>query len=151
MAQFPFLIILAVITLSTLAQGTINLAPTVRIIEPVANVTVYSLSNSVTLRAEASDLDGTVTEVRLIQNGTHIASDFQAPYEFTFKPVFYGSFTLEIQAVDNLGATRSSTRVIEYVRVSDNYGQMAPLTGTNLTVRSTTVDATRQKGEPDHG
>ena len=150
MAQFLSLIIFAAIPLATFAEGTDNRPPTVRIIEPVANVTLYSLSNSVTLRAEASDPDGTITQVKLLQNGTLIASDFQAPYDFIFNPATFGLYTIEVQAVDSAGVTASATRTVEYVRVNDNLGPIAPLSGTNLTLHSSTVEATRQKGEPNH-
>jgi hypothetical protein len=149
--RFLVLLLFVAVPQSFWAQGTINFNPTVRIVEPVSNVTVYSLSNSVTLRAEASDPDGTIAEVRLLENGSVIATDLQAPYEFLYKAATFGTYTLEVQAVDNLGGRGSQTRVVEYVRVTDNYGPGIPISaGTNLTLRATTVEATRQKGEPNH-
>jgi hypothetical protein len=141
-------ILLAAVPLCVCAQD--NLPPTVRITEPISNVTLYSLSNSVTIRVEASDPDGTISQVRLLENGTVIASDLQPPYEFLYRPANFGAYTLEVRAVDNLGAGSSATRSIEYVRVNDNFGPLQTLQGTNLTLRSSTVEATRQKGEPNH-
>jgi hypothetical protein len=136
---------------SEIIRVTGNYPPTLRILEPASTIAIYSLSNSVTVRADASDLDGSITEVRLLANGTLLASDFQAPYEFLFKPATFGNYTLEVQAIDNTSGITSETRTVQYVRVIDNYAVGIPVSfGTNLTLRSTTVEATRQKGEPNH-
>ncbi|HEX7860334.1 MAG TPA: Ig-like domain-containing protein [Verrucomicrobiae bacterium] len=130
---------------------TSNLEPTVRIIEPVGSVTHYSLSNTVTIRAEASDPDGSLSQVRLLENGRIIASDFQAPFEFSYRPLNFGTFTLEVQAVDAFGLTGSQTRTVRYVRVQDDFtGNVNPSVGTNVTLFGNNVAATRQKGEPNH-
>ena len=152
MAKLIFTLLVSLSHLIVAGAGPANFPPTLRVLEPADNLTLYSLSNYVIVRAEATDPDGNIAEVRLFENGKIIGSDFQPPYEFLYKATGFGSYTLHIQAVDNLGLLTAQIRTVEYVRVDDNFSPgLAPKSGTNLTLRGTTLGATRQKDEPNHG
>lgn len=128
-----------------------NFPPDISIVEPKSTVMFYSLTNALTILAEADDVEAPVTEVRLLHNGTLLASDYQAPYEFQFMPLAFGTYRLEVQAVDSLGATKSAFVVARYLPIFDDFGTGLTLSaGTNVTLQGTTVEATRQKGEPNH-
>jgi hypothetical protein len=129
-----------------------NYPPTVSILEPKTTVSVYSLAEPILITAAASDPDGTVREVRLLENGTVIAADLQAPFEFLYKPNRYGSFNLQLLAFDNRDSAQASAiRTVHYVRVFDNLDFAIPLnSGTNHVLLGSNVGATHQKGEPKH-
>jgi hypothetical protein len=134
-----------------IAMRAQSLPPSVRVVEPLGPLTLYSLSDSISIRVEASDPDGSVAEVRLLENGQKIAVDLQSPYEFVYRAQTFGNRSLTVEAVDNSGATNSESLSINYVRINDNYAPgLIVNAGTNLTLRGTTVEATRQKGEPNH-
>ena len=144
----PLLLALLLLPEGLLAQ----LPPLVVLTAPTNNPIFFSLSDPLVVHAEASDPDGFVSAVRLLRDGTSIAADFQPPYEFIFTPQNYGEFNFQVEAVDGSGATtRSDSRRVQYVRVYDNLEVGIPLSsGTNVVLRSSNVNATHQKGEPQH-
>lgn len=132
-----------------------NLPPQVSFVYPTSTVTLFSLSDAVPIRATATDADGVVREVRLLVNGIPVAADFLPPFEFTFKPAAptaFANYSLQLEAVDLLGGSGlSQTRLVQYVRIFDHLTNNITLsTGTNLVLHSSNVDATHQKGEPQH-
>ena len=156
MSRFIFTLLIMVLTQvpHLLAQEPpSNLPPEVSITSPAKTLVLFAVEQPVLIRAAAYDLDGSIAEVRLLVNGTPIASDFQSPYEFAYTPTFYGNFNIQAEAVDNLGARRlSATRLIQTTRIMDNLSSQQPpaITGTNLVLYSSNVNATHQKGEPQH-
>src|SRR5687767_13619301 len=74
-----------------------NSPPSIAFAEPTKPVYLYSLNDSVLVRAAASDLDGSIREVRLLENGTVIAIDLQPPFEFVYKAIRFGSYNLQLQ------------------------------------------------------
>ena len=129
-----------------------NIPPSITMTEPKTSVSVYSLSEPILITAGASDADGSIQEVRLLQNGIPVAADLQAPWEFLYKPNSYGSFNLQLLAIDNRGSAQATQiRTVHYVRVFDNLEFAIPINQTtNLTLRASNVGATHQKGEPEH-
>jgi hypothetical protein len=126
-------------------------APTVQMTQPQSNVALFNLADSVVVKGVAGDEDG-IAEVRLIANDIVLASDFVSPYEFVFQGTAFTTYNLQLEAVDGLGATsRTPVRQVQYVRVNDNLnGNILPLSGTNLSVKSSNFSATFEKGEPQH-
>jgi hypothetical protein len=129
-----------------------NPPPTVTLTEPSAPLIHYSTNEIVVVRGTASDSGGSILEVRLLENGKAIAADLQAPYEFLYKPTNFGSFSLQLEAVDNHGATQTSqSRTVQYVRVNDNLELTIPInTGAKQILLGSNTGATHQKGEPQH-
>lgn len=91
-------------------QQPTNNPPTVSISSP-ANPTSYTLPAYVSIAANATDNDGTISKVEFFQGTTQIGQDTSAPYTLTWENVPTGTYTLTAKATDNLGATALSTGV----------------------------------------
>ncbi len=87
-----------------------NQAPTVSLTAPSNNAT-YTAGATVTLSANASDADGTISKVEFYNGSTLLGTDNTAPYSFAWANVGAGSYSLTAKAFDNAGATKTSTAV----------------------------------------
>ncbi len=85
-----------------------NQAPAVSLTSPAAGASFTAPAN-VTLTASASDTDGTVARVEFYRGSTLIGSDTTSPYSAVWTGATAGSYSLTARAVDNGGATRTST------------------------------------------
>ena len=98
----------------------------------------YTAPATVTLRATASDPDGTVAKVEFFNGATKLGEDVASPYESVWPNVPAGNYTLTAKATDNLGAAKESDPVS--ITVSEppqvSATQTAPnyVPGTTLTV-----------------
>ena len=101
-------------TTSSMARVTVkaatNQAPTIAITAP-ANGASYTAPATMTINANATDSDGTVTRVDFYRGSTLIASDATAPYSVPWGNVAAGSYALTAVAFDNGGASTSSAAV----------------------------------------
>jgi hypothetical protein len=95
----------------SVAAGTGNLAPTVRITSPTANAT-FRAGGSITLAATASDADGRVAKVTFYAGTNHLYTDTAAPYGYTWRNVPAGSYRIMARATDNLGKKTSTALTI---------------------------------------
>lgn len=84
-----------------------NTPPFVELTSP-AEGTEFTAPATITLSAEASDSDGTVTDVAFYANGALVGRDTTSPYSFTAIDVAAGAYLLSAIATDNLGATTTS-------------------------------------------
>jgi RHS repeat-associated protein len=87
-----------------------NTPPTVSVSAPLAN-TSYAVSSSVTLSANASDSDGTISKVDFYaNNGTNtlIGTVTAAPYSLTWNATSAGNYTITAVATDNRGTQTAS-------------------------------------------
>jgi len=89
-----------------MVTNTQNVAPTVSLTAPVDNST-FTEGKPVTISANASDFDGTVTKVDFYQGTTLISSATTAPYTATWNPVA-GNYVITAKATDNGGAVSTS-------------------------------------------
>jgi plastocyanin len=87
-----------------------NLAPTVAIIAPT-NISRFAAPASFILSANASDSDGTVTNVEFFAGTTLLGSASTAPYTIAAGPLASGVYPVTARARDNLGATTTSVAV----------------------------------------
>ena len=87
-----------------------NAPPTVNITSPANNQNFTAPAN-ITISADASDVDGTVSKVDFFANGTLIGTDTTAPYSMTWNNVGAGEYTFLAVATDNQGATGTSTQI----------------------------------------
>jgi predicted amidohydrolase/regulation of enolase protein 1 (concanavalin A-like superfamily) len=87
-----------------------NTPPTSAIASPSSGAT-FAAPATIAVSVSAADGDGSVTSVELLANGTLIATDTTAPYQFTWSNVPAGSYALTARATDNAGAATTSAAV----------------------------------------
>ncbi len=107
----------------------VNQLPVVSLTAPANNASFVAPA-SVTLSANASDPDGTVTKVDFYSGSTMLFSDNTAPFAYTWTNVPAGTYTITAKATDNAVAgtvsapatitvttppTQSSAKVVAYV------------------------------------
>ena len=146
-----------VVNITVYSSGTpVNQPPTVNLTSPV-NGSTYTAPATIALAATASDPDGTVVNVRFYQGNTLIGTDTSAPYEGAWLGVSAGTYQLRAVAIDDLGATSTSTVVTVTVLSSGtpavwytlttavnpaNGGTVSPASGTYLASSQIQVTAT---------
>jgi regulation of enolase protein 1 (concanavalin A-like superfamily) len=84
-----------------------NQAPSATLTSPAAGST-FTAPASVTLSANASDSDGTISRVEFYNGTTLLNSDTASPYTFTWSNVAAGTYSVKAIAYDNTGASTSS-------------------------------------------
>jgi hypothetical protein len=89
---------------------TSNNPPFITLTNPVAGAT-FSASNAITLRATASDADGTVSKVEFFVDDNLIGSDASSPFSFVWSTAPAGIYELKARATDSIGLTRMSGSV----------------------------------------
>lgn len=87
-----------------------NAAPSVGLTSP-ANGAVFTVGNTISLAANASDSDGTVSKVDFYQGATLLNSDPTAPFAYSWTNATAGSYSLTAKATDNSGAVTTSAAV----------------------------------------
>jgi hypothetical protein len=97
---------------SLVCQPLGNVAPSVNITAPLNNASLVA-GSTVTISANASDSDGTVTTVRFFVGATEILpADTTSPYAVSWTvPTGPASYSLTARATDNGGATTTSVAV----------------------------------------
>jgi parallel beta-helix repeat protein len=88
----------------------VNTTPSVSITSPMPNST-YDSAQSVTIEAEASDSNGIITKVDFYNGDNLLGSDNTRPYNFTWKNIVPGNYSLRAKAYDNDGSSKVSTIV----------------------------------------
>ena len=83
-----------------------NQAPTVSLTAPTN--TTYTAPASITISANASDADGSVSKVDFYTGSTLLNSDASAPYTYTWTGVGVGTYNITAKATDNNGAVATS-------------------------------------------
>jgi predicted phage tail protein len=87
-----------------------NIAPAVAITSP-ANNAQFSSGQSVTIAANASDSDGTISRVEFYDGATLVGTQTASPYSVSISSLASGSHSLTAKAVDNSGAATASAVV----------------------------------------
>lgn len=107
------------VTTSTDVNITVNSnnSPVVSLTEPTDGATFISPA-SFTIKANASDSDGSISKVEFYNGTTLLGSDNTSPYSFDWSNIGAGSYTLTAKAIDNLNLVTTSSEVI--VTVSGN-------------------------------
>ncbi|WP_028887995.1 Ig-like domain-containing protein [Tenacibaculum ovolyticum] len=91
-----------------------NEAPKVSITSPSNNAT-FSTGESIVIKANASDSDGTVSKVEFFNNGKKLGESTTTPYNYTITNSIVGNYSLTAIATDNEGATTTSSIVTAVV------------------------------------
>src|SRR5262249_59970272 len=84
---------------------------------------------AIRVSANASDSDGTVSQVQFFAGATLIGTDTTSPYSISWTPAAGGSYTLTAVASDNLGATTTSAPVTITVNNAPTVSLTAPAGG----------------------
>ncbi|AOW08569.1 polysaccharide lyase family 8 super-sandwich domain-containing protein [Flavobacterium gilvum] len=88
----------------------VNTEPTVSITSPLANANYDALAN-ITISANATDADGSVSKVEFFNGETKLGEVTTAPYSFDWNNVTSGSYALTAKATDNDGAVTTAAVV----------------------------------------
>jgi RHS repeat-associated protein len=84
---------------------TNNVAPTVTM---TATLTGTTAPGTITLSANASDSDGSISKVEFFNGAALLATVTQAPFAYTWSNVAAGSYSLTARATDNLGSATTT-------------------------------------------
>jgi plastocyanin len=116
-------------------QAAANNPPSVTVTNPV-NGAVIASPAAFTFGANASDSDGSVTNVQLRQSGTILTNRAAKPYTFAISNLASGSYTFTAIASDNLGA-KATNSVSIVVNDLPLVAVTNPATGTVLSAPAT--------------
>ncbi|SEM14038.1 Por secretion system C-terminal sorting domain-containing protein [Aquimarina amphilecti] len=93
-----------------------NLPPELIVLHPT-ETSVFSEGNTISVRAEANDPDGSIKEVRLYLNNELIRIDTESPYVWggnaKLQNISVGTYRLRIVAIDNEGARTRKVIVLK--------------------------------------
>jgi hypothetical protein len=133
---------------------TLNAPPTVALTSPVNNAQFGTPAN-ITLNANASDADGSVTLVEFYSGQTLIGSDSTSPYSVTWTNVPVGNYVLTARATDNRGAVSVSANVAVSVVIAppglaDFFDARGMISGFTNYVKGNNSTYTKEPGEPRH-
>lgn len=90
--------------------------PTVSLTAPANNAS-FSAPATISLTADASDTDGTISKVEFFNGSTKIGEDASAPYSYVWTNVPAGTYAITAKATDNLGNSSASVAVTVTVAV----------------------------------
>ncbi len=93
------------------ASAEVNVAPTVSLNKP-ANNSVYTLGETISLEATASDPNGNLDKVNYNINGGFYKTMTAAPFNTTFKPTEVGTYTILVKSFDTDGLTKQESVTI---------------------------------------
>jgi len=103
-----------------------NVAPTVALTSPTVGQG-FTQGSAITLAANASDSDGTVTRVEFYADGVLLGQATSAPYSYSWSGATVGSHVLSAVAFDNAGASTTSATVSVSVTQVGSGGQSVTL------------------------
>ena len=125
-----------------------NTAPSVALTNPVAGAPLTTPAN-ITVTANASDSDGTISKVEFYSGTALIGTATAAPYQITWGAVSAGSYSLTAVATDNLSATTVSSPVsvnVNLPNIAPSITLDSPQSGTtfpagsNIALAATAID-----------
>src|SRR5262245_17212438 len=97
------------LTITSLGSSP-NQPPQAAITSPTDG-SIFTAGNDIVVSAAASDSDGTISRVAFFAGSTLLGSVTSAPYSVTWAAVPAGTYSLKAVAVDNDGASASSSTV----------------------------------------
>jgi hypothetical protein len=112
---------------------TANAAPAVTIAAP-ANNSIFASPANITFSANASDSDGSISSVEFFAGANSLGVRSLPPYSLTWSNVVSGTYSVTARAVDNAGASTTSSPVIVRVNAAPSVNVVSP---TNNTLRLT--------------
>lgn len=122
-----------------------NAPPVVHLRSPV-HLAVHPLGDAISLKADAHDPEGAITQVEYFANQTRIAAVRAAPFELVWTNPPPGDLRCFARATDAQGATADSEIVV--IGVTEVCGQVAILSHTNTTALRAMTEALFELGIP---
>jgi hypothetical protein len=104
----------SLVTVFVNSPASTNKPPTININSP-NNGQNFTAPAGITITANASDPDGTISKVEFYNNGIKLGESATAPYTFTWNNVAVGTYTLTAVATDNSNSYTTSSVVTVYV------------------------------------
>ena len=104
-----------------------NPPPVVGITSPV-NDTIFNSPTSITITANATDANGTVSKVDFYNGTTFLGTSTTSPYTFVWNNPANGVDSLSAKATDNLGSVTTSTPVIIFISTASNIAPTVSIT-----------------------
>jgi len=104
-----------------------NPSPTVSVTAPANGLTVATGAD-IMLKANASDDNGTIKRVEFYEGANKLGEDSDAPYEFEWKDVEAGNYSITVIAIDNDGAKTTSPVISITVQDDELIGKNWKLT-----------------------
>ena len=102
------------------AAPVLNQLPVVTISSP-ENESLFEAPATITLTADASDADGSVSKVEYFNGNIKIGESFSAPYEVSLECSKAGVYDITAVVTDNLNAVSSSATVKISVTLKSEY------------------------------
>lgn len=101
--------------------GDENEAPIVELTSPATNNESYILGETITLRASASDPDGSIDKVNFKINGSYYESDSSSPYSASWTPTEAGTYVIAARAFekDQEGLPRETSKTVVILNDDD--------------------------------
>jgi hypothetical protein len=133
-------------TLSDTVKVIVNTLPSIALSSP-ANNAVFTEGENITLNANASDTDGTVTRVEFYQGRNLLGQSNTAPYSFTWNNPAAGTYVLTAKATDNNGGITLSDTVkvtinsLPTVAISSPANHAVYTAGANVVLNANAADA----------
>ncbi|NCD12738.1 MAG: hypothetical protein EOL93_09305, partial [Epsilonproteobacteria bacterium] len=114
--SFIITAILSILTIGVYSCKEENQPPTCEITAP-SNAEEFSVGDSITISADAEDMDGNITEVRFYVNGTGVGSANSFPYSYIWDTDAedVGLYTIKATSYDDENASTSDEVVIELI------------------------------------
>ena len=103
-------------------RDSANIVPLVSIAAPLEN-SEFTTGSSISIRASASDPDGSVTKVEFFEGTTKLGEDLTAPYTFIWNNVPDGIYSLNAVATDNENGVSTSEAIA--ITVTNSIGNPA--------------------------
>jgi RHS repeat-associated protein len=124
-----------------LQVGPPNLLPSVSVTSPTPSA-VFTAPASIKIDANASDSDGTITQVEFLANGNVLGASNSAPYTLTWNNAQAGNYAVTARATDNSGGVAISPAVSVAVNSPPPVGIDSSLQGASFqTPASVTLSA----------
>jgi len=126
-------------------------APMVAITAPVANTSLTAPA-SIMIAANATDTDGTIVKVEFYSGTTKLGEDLTSPYNYSWRNVAAGTYSLTAKATDNTGLITTSASLVISVKapVAPVVAIKAPTAATSFTAPATiSIAATATDADAD--
>jgi uncharacterized repeat protein (TIGR02059 family) len=108
------------------AAQTINQAPAIAITSPL-HCDSFDTPVTITLTAEASDPDGSVTRVEYYMGEVLLGESYTPPYPYSFQSDTAGIFQIKAVAYDNLNASTFSVPIVISISLKKSYADLVNL------------------------
>jgi Bacterial Ig domain/Secretion system C-terminal sorting domain/Bacterial pre-peptidase C-terminal domain len=115
----------------------INQAPSVSISSP-SNNGIFSTPTTIIITADASDSDGSISDVEFYNGTRLLGRSNRAPFSLTWENVPSGSYVLTVKAIDNAGASATSAPVNISVSAANDAG-ISAINQPNGAINSTNI------------